>query len=44
MSLSQQIRRRLRSDPAYECEHCGLAYDSDRLNCPACGFTVRQVR
>ena len=44
MSIKEQIRVRLGGGPAYECEHCGLDYESDRLNCPACGFTVRKVR
>lgn len=26
--------------PSYECGFCGLSYDTDRLNCPACGGPV----
>jgi hypothetical protein len=26
--------------PTYACGYCGLSYDSDRLNCPACGGPV----
>jgi hypothetical protein len=26
--------------PTFECVYCGLSYDSDRLNCPACGGPV----
>ncbi len=28
------------SEPTYECEYCGLSYESERLNCPACGGPV----
>ncbi len=44
MSIRQHIRSRLGTDPVYECENCRLTYERDRLNCPACGFTVREVR
>lgn len=26
--------------PNWECGYCGLSYDTDRLNCPACGGPV----
>jgi predicted Zn-ribbon and HTH transcriptional regulator len=43
MSIKQEIQRRLGRGTVSECENCGLEYDSDRLNCPACGFTVRET-
>jgi hypothetical protein len=26
--------------PTYGCDVCGLSYDTERLNCPACGGSV----
>lgn len=44
MSIREQIRTRFASQPTFECECCALTYDRDRLNCPACGCGVREVR
>lgn len=37
------IHTRLARTPAYECAHCTLSFEDERLNCPACGFPVEEA-
>ncbi|MFB6308929.1 MAG: hypothetical protein ABEH35_06325 [Haloarculaceae archaeon] len=41
--LYDRVRTTLRSS-TYQCTLCGLQFDDERLNCPACGFQVREAR
>ncbi|MHB9286804.1 hypothetical protein ACKVMT_07160 [Halobacteriales archaeon Cl-PHB] len=43
MSITTQLRSRLSGEPTYRCIYCGMSFEDDRLNCPACGFDVRAV-
>jgi rubrerythrin len=46
MSVAGRIRARVvrtvTGGPAYVCRGCGLTFEDDRLNCPACGCDVRR--
>ncbi len=44
MSITERIRTRFTSKPSYACGYCGLTFDHDRLNCPACGCDVHEVQ
>ncbi|MBX0322225.1 hypothetical protein EGH21_04165 [Halomicroarcula sp. F13] len=43
MSIRQQLRERFEPRPTYECGLCGLTFDDERQNCPACGYGVREA-
>ncbi len=43
MSVKDWMRAKVSTPPSYRCEHCGLTFDEERLNCPACGFDVDEV-
>jgi rRNA maturation endonuclease Nob1 len=44
MSVARQLFERIREvgGPAYECGFCGLTFDREPHNCPACGSEVRR--
>lgn len=42
MSITQTVRDRLGLSPTFECVGCGLTFDEERLNCPACGWCIRE--
>ncbi|WP_302081481.1 hypothetical protein [Salinibaculum rarum] len=44
MSIKQQIRSRIGRDPDFECVGCGLTFEEERLNCPTCGWCIRQAK
>ncbi|MFD1585467.1 hypothetical protein ACFR9U_00610 [Halorientalis brevis] len=44
MSITDKLRGHLDSTPAFACTYCGLTFEQDRLNCPACGCDVRDTR
>ncbi len=42
MGVTQQLFDRIKgtSGPDYECGFCGLTFDREPQNCPACGWDV----
>ncbi len=48
MRLQQQLRDRFRDrfdrGTVYECALCGLRFDDERQDCPACGYIVREAK
>ena len=42
MGVAQQLFDRIRDagEPDYECGFCGLTFDREPKNCPACGWDV----
>ncbi|QIO21892.1 hypothetical protein [Haloarcula sp. JP-L23] len=43
MSIRQRLQSRFRRRATYECGLCGLTFDEERRNCPACGYGVREA-
>ncbi|MFB6178633.1 MAG: hypothetical protein ABEI77_02780 [Halorientalis sp.] len=42
MSITDKLRSHLHDTSSFACTYCGLTYEQDRLNCPACGCDVRE--
>jgi hypothetical protein len=48
-AVIDSVRRRVPAvgeprSTGYECAFCHLAFDRERLNCPACGGPIREGR
>jgi rubredoxin len=44
MAIRDLLPNRLDGGTRYECGLCTLSFDSDRPNCPACGWEIHKVR
>ncbi len=43
MPLKRLLATKLSGTQCYRCTYCDLSFDDERLNCPACGFEVREA-